>query len=115
MTLGEIGRTVRRIDEKLTSLEKEWRSELRDIGHRANNALQMGQLQKVQNEVFKEKIDHIGESDERQWGKIDHLAQNAASQAAVDTYRKWLIGVFLGLGGLGIVNLLFNLSQMGGR
>lgn len=115
MTLGEIGRTVQKIDAKLTTLEKEWRSEMRDIGHRANNALQLGQLQKVQNEVFKEKIEHIDASDGRQWERIDHLSQNAASQAAVDSYRKWIIGVFVGLGGLSIVNLIFNLSQMGGR
>lgn len=113
MTPGEISRTLQRIDKTLADLAHELRGEMRDIRHKANNALEAANLQRVLNAHTEDKISGLESSDERQWASINHLRENAASQEAVDRYRKWLLGggSLVGLGV--IVNLIFNIVQGG--
>lgn len=111
MSLGEISRTLQRIDKAVSDLAHELRTDLRETRHKANNALQGVELQKVFNIHMDEKMQGLEVSDERQWKNINDLRENAASQEAVDRYRKWLVSVGLGLGGLGVANFIINIVQ----
>lgn len=111
MTPGEISRTLQRIDKTVTDLAHELRDEMRDTRHKASNALQGVELQKVMNAHVSEKLNALDGSDERQWETINHLRENAASQEAVDSYRRWLIGGGSLFGLVAIVNLAINISQ----
>jgi hypothetical protein len=111
ISLGEVGRSVIRIERQLEALTNEVRQELRDVRHKANNALQAAELQSVRNEKFANDIERVAKSDERQWEAIDHLKENAASQEAVDKFRKWLIGTVVIAGGIGVMNLLVSVSN----
>lgn len=111
MTAGEISRTLQRIDKTVSDLANELRNDMRDTRHKANNALQGIELQRVMNIRTEEKFSYLETSDTKQWDQINHLRENAASQDAVDRYKRWFVGVILGTLGLGIVNLIINLAQ----
>lgn len=111
ISLGEVGRAVIRIERQLESLTNEVRQELRDVRHKAANAMQAVELQSIRNEKFTSDIDRVSKSDERQWEVIDHLRENAASQEAVDRFRKWLVGTVVIAGGIGVMNLIVSVSN----
>lgn len=114
MSPAEMTRSLMRIERMVEDLTKEFREEMRETRHKANNALQGVQLQVVRNEVFANDIGDLKKTvHDNVFPKLDQLAENAASQEAVDQYRKWLIGTVISLGGLGILNLVINLTQGG--
>ena len=111
ISLGEVGRSVIRIERQLETLTNEVRQELREVRHKAANAMAAVELQTVRNEKFANDIERVSQSDQRQWEVIDHLRENAASQQAVDNFRKWLIGTVLIAGGIGVMNLIVTVSN----
>lgn len=128
--IGEIGRSVQRIEQQLIALATELREELRDTRHKANDALTGIQLQRVKNEQYENAINRHESSLERAWmrieaheaasasrddlevnrARIENLEKTTASQDAVDKYRKWLIGVVGVSGILGIISLVVSLQ-----
>jgi hypothetical protein len=114
MSQAEQGRSIARIERMLDDLTKEFRQEMRETRHKAANAMQGVELQRYKNEAFDRDISRIDKTvHETLFPKVDDLVTNAASQEAVDKYRRWFIGTLISVGGLGVVNLVINLSQGG--